>query len=166
MNIPEMTDDISERVRLRRGFTLAEFAAYVEKEIKLDPTGGEDGRTAKWLLERFADALKHERKLSKPRKAKKKKLSRVDRWMSAATNARSALEDAREYLEALKEVHEEYVEWRDNLPDNLQYSALGEKLDAVADGIDVEGAFEGVEEAIGVCEEAESTDMPMGFGRD
>lgn len=83
--------------------------------------------------------------------ARKKQPSRGDRWHDAAGRALAALND-------LIEVQEEYQEWRDNLPENLQGSALGEKLNDVAD-MDLESARDTVEEA-------EAADLPLGFGRD
>jgi hypothetical protein len=77
--------------------------------------------------------------------------SRADRWADAASRARSALEE----LESLRE---EYEQWRDNLPENLQGSTLGEKLNEVAD-------ME-FQDMISVLEDAEGLDLPKGFGRD
>jgi hypothetical protein len=77
--------------------------------------------------------------------------SRSKRWAKAAAAARDA-------LEKLEEIRQEYEEWRDNLPENLQNSALGEKLNTVAD-LDIQSAIDTVDEA-------ENSDLPMGFGRD
>ena len=77
--------------------------------------------------------------------------SRTRRWQDAAANAVAALEE-------LVAVQEEYREWLDNLPENLQQSSLGEKLQAVCD-LDLESAFEAAQEAEGI-------DLPLGFGRD
>lgn len=86
------------------------------------------------------------------KKAKKPKpKSRTQRWNEAAAEAVAA-------LEALKDIQSEYEEWKDNLPENLQQSALGEKLDAVCD-LDIEGALD-------TAQEAEGADLPQGFGRD
>ena len=82
---------------------------------------------------------------------KKKKQSRAGRWNEAASSAVAALQE-------LKGVQEEYQEWLDNLPENLQQSPVGEKLQAVTE-LDVEGA-------ISTAEEAEAMELPQGFGRD
>lgn len=87
--------------------------------------------------------------VEKPKKEKPK--SRVRRWEDAASRAMDALQE-------LEEIRGEFEEWRDNLPENLQQSALGEKLDTVAD-LDIQSALEIVEEAAGA-------DLPLGFGRD
>lgn len=79
------------------------------------------------------------------------KKSRGARWSEAASQALNALQE-------LQEIQEEYQEWLDNLPENLQSSALGEKLQAVCD-IDIEGA-------VSAAEEADSAELPQGFGRD
>lgn len=83
--------------------------------------------------------------------AKPKKPTRVSRWQDAAQNAVSALEE-------LQSVQAEYEEWRDNLPENLENSALGEKLTNVCD-IDIAGALDAAQEAL-------DADLPLGFGRD
>jgi len=85
----------------------------------------------------------------KPRKVKPK--SRTQRWSEAASAAVSALEE-------LQSIQEEFTEWKDNLPENLQQSALGEKLETVCD-LDIEGALSTVQDA-------DSADLPLGFGRD
>jgi hypothetical protein len=63
--------------------------------------------------------------------------SRADRWQNAVAE--------------LRELQEEYQSWLDNLPENLQASALAEKLEAIT-GIDLS--------------ELENADFPLGFGRD
>jgi hypothetical protein len=80
-----------------------------------------------------------------------KQPSRADRWAQAASAAQQALCD-------LEDVRAEVEEWRDNLPENLQQSALGEKLNDIAD-LDIASAISTVEEADGL-------DFPLGFGRD
>jgi len=77
--------------------------------------------------------------------------SRPARWAKAVSVALAALEE-------LREMQGEYQEWRDNLPENLEGSALAEKLDAVTE-LDLDSAVDALEEA-------ESTDIPLGFGRD
>jgi hypothetical protein len=88
-------------------------------------------------------------KAAKPRKPRPQ--SRADRWSEAAGNAKAALED-------LKSVQDEYEEWKGNLPDSLQSSPVGEKLETVT-GIDIDGAID-------ICDEAENADLPLGFGND
>ncbi len=83
--------------------------------------------------------------------AKPKIVSRPKRWADAASRAVAALEE-------LLEIQGEYQEWRDNLPENLEASAIGEKLDAICD-LDIESAMDTASE----CDDA---DLPLGFGRD
>lgn len=99
------------------------------------------------------------------------KTSRPKRWAIAAEGLRAAyaaLEIACERFadsaEALEEVRAEYEEWRDSLPEGLQQSAVGEKLDALCD-IDT-GVVVDLSEAETLVDEAESADLPLGFGRD
>lgn len=86
-----------------------------------------------------------------PAPRKERQLSRSARWAAAASAASTALGE-------LLDVQQEYQDWLDNLPENLQSSALGEKLQAVCD-LDVQGAVD-------VIDDAEGADLPMGFGRD
>lgn len=80
-----------------------------------------------------------------------KQKSRAARWSEAATKASDGLQE-------LEDLRQEYEEWLGNLPENLQSSALGEKLQSVVD-LDIQGALDTVGEAEGL-------DLPMGFGRD
>lgn len=100
--------------------------------------------------------------------------SRPKRWADAAGKAltlvtaiESHLDELESAVEELKEVQQEYQDWRDNLPENLQQSALGEKLNEVAD-LDLEDIASAVRdacaEAQGKIEEAEGMDLPRGFG--
>ena len=54
-------------------------------------------------------------------------------------------------VRTLCELQDEYQEWLDNLPDGLQDTALGEKLEAIC-ALDLS--------------ELESVELPRGFGRD
>ncbi len=90
-----------------------------------------------------------------PVKAKKvKQQSRPERWAAACSKALEGLEG----LEDLKSLQEEYEEWKDNLPENLASSPVGEKLEEVC-GLDLESAVDTVGEAEGL-------DLPRGFGKD
>jgi hypothetical protein len=81
-------------------------------------------------------------------------------------DATSALTEA---LSDLNDVRSEYEDWRDNLPENLQGSALGEKLEAVVD-LNIESVMEEPlamwPDMLDVVGEAENIDLPQGFGRD
>lgn len=92
------------------------------------------------------------------RARKPKRLSRADRWSAAAAKASEAKDALDAALSELRDVQSEYQDWMDNLPENLQSSALGEKLQAVCD-LDLEPDFSGIEEA-------ESLELPQGWGRD
>lgn len=109
-------------------------------------------------------------------KKKKKKPSRADRWNDAVSEASEALDaieaaasDFESAVEELTSVQQEYAEWKDNLPENLANSVLGEKLSTVSD-ISIEDLAStitsAVEEVRSTLEEAESADLPQGFGRD
>jgi hypothetical protein len=110
------------------------------------------------------------------RRVMAKEKSRSKRWQEAIDKAKEMFELIRnagdELASACSELHEiqqEYQDWLDNLPENLENSALGEKLQAVCD-IDIESLADdplsdwpNLESTL---EEAESTELPMGFGRD
>jgi len=102
--------------------------------------------------------------------------SRPKRWMAATSKALAALSAIREAADAFEEavsefrsVQEEYEEWKDNLPDSLQSSPLGEKLEEVCN-LDLESQTEAITDAVseveGVIEEADAIDLPRGFGKD
>ena len=78
-------------------------------------------------------------------------MSRPKRWAAAVAKALEGLEE-------LAELQEEYQEWLDNLPENLEGSALADKLNEVCD-MDIEGAKD-------TLEELDGADLPLGFGRD
>src|SRR5215831_5368392 len=100
-----------------------------------------------------------------------KQKSRTARWSEAVSDARSAYEsidglssDLRDALGELRDVQSEYQDWLDNLPENLQNSALGEKLQTVVD-IDIESIADEPLENWGqiteALDEAEGAELPQ-----
>ena len=104
--------------------------------------------------------------------------SRPKRWAEAVAacmklkdEVEAKADELATALSDLYDIQQEYQEWKDNLPENVESSALGEKLDAVCDlsldnngcGADIMGDWDSVVSAI---EEAEQIELPMGFGRD
>ena len=85
--------------------------------------------------------------------------SRPQRWADAVARAELASDALREAMNDLKEVQDEYQEWYDNLPENLQSSPVAEKLEEICQ-LDLE--FENIE----ILDEASAVDLPLGFGRD
>lgn len=110
---------------------------------------------------------------AKPKKPKRpKRQSRGDRWMEAVGHAREAFDalqaahgDLENALEDLRDVQSEYSEWRDNLPENQRDGATGSKLDAVCD-LDLESCLPDLGDLESALDEAESADLPLGYGRD
>lgn len=102
-----------------------------------------------------------------------KHLSRPKRWAAAAQAAQTALEKlrgAKDELEQacsdLRDIQSEFEDWKDSLPENLQNSPLGEKLQTVCDiSIPDEDNID-LSEYESAIDEAESADLPLGFGRD
>jgi hypothetical protein len=88
--------------------------------------------------------------------------SRPKRWQEAWLAVDEAFGLLRSKLEELDEIRQEYEEWRDNLPESLQSSPLGDKLDTVAD-FDLLSCLDEVEITI---QDADEMDLPLGFGRD
>lgn len=102
----------------------------------------------------------------------RKGTSRTARWMAAIADARTAYDaveaakaDLEAAMSALDDVRQEYEDWKDNLPENLASSALGEKLDAVA-SLDLDWDGDSIEAVAGMLDEADGVDLPLGFGRD
>jgi hypothetical protein len=89
--------------------------------------------------------------VAKPKVKKVKTPSRPDRWAAACSAALDAISE-------LEDLKSEYEEWQNNLPDSLQSSPVGEKLQAVCD-IDLDSARSAIEEA-------ENAELPLGFGKD
>ena len=81
-----------------------------------------------------------------------KKQSRPDRWNEAISEVQGG-------LDMLNELKDEYTEWKDNLPENLEQSPVGEKLEEVCE----HQGYDDIETAIS---ELEELDLPRGFGRD
>ena len=81
----------------------------------------------------------------------KKQVSRSQRWTDAADAAIRGLQD-------LLDIQSEFEEWYENMPENLQSSPVGEKLETVCE-FDISGALDTATEAI-------DAELPLGFGRD
>jgi hypothetical protein len=79
--------------------------------------------------------------------------SRPKRWQAA-------IEAAQDGISQLIELLEEYQDWRDNIPENLEDSPIVEKLDAI---IDEGQEFETMQSDL---EGATMVEFPLGFGRD
>ncbi len=72
-----------------------------------------------------------------------------------------ACQRARDAATDLRCVAEEYQEWFDNMPDNLQQSPTAEKCENAHSELD--GAADEIESA---CDDADGVELPIGFGRD
>jgi hypothetical protein len=103
----------------------------------------------------------------KPKKISNSRPARWGRAVKAAKDAIDAVEVALANLNAareeLAEIQQEYSDWKDNLPENLSQSALGDKLETVC-GIDLES--EATLEGTDWVDEAGGADLPLGFGKD
>lgn len=81
-----------------------------------------------------------------------KQLSRPKRWQQAINLLLNGLSE----IQSLKD---EYSDWLDNLPENLQSSALYEKLEAIVNGQEIDDLESNISELEGL-------ELPRGFGRD
>lgn len=81
-----------------------------------------------------------------------KQLSRPKRWQQAIDLLLNGLSE----IQSLKD---EYSDWLDNLPENLQSSALYEKLEAIVNGQEIDDLESNISELEGI-------ELPRGFGRD
>jgi hypothetical protein len=81
-----------------------------------------------------------------------KQLSRPKRWQQAIDLLLNGLSE----IQSLKD---EYSDWLDNLPENLQSSALYEKLEAIVNGQEIDDLESNISELEGL-------ELPKGFGRD
>jgi len=77
--------------------------------------------------------------------------SRSQRWANSCAAAEAA-------LQSLLDIQSEYQEWKENLPENLEDSPVGEKLDEVCD-LEIQSALD-------MVQDANALDLPQGFGRD
>lgn len=80
-----------------------------------------------------------------------KQESRTKRWARLTALADEAISE-------LVDVQQEYREWRDGIPENLEESPVVEKLDAVLE-------FE-LEEMQSQIQDMVMAELPLGFGRD
>lgn len=87
-----------------------------------------------------------------------------------AEKAVSAFNNA---LGELRSVQEDYESWKDGVPENLQSGAMYEKLETVCDlnldceiSLDEDGRISDMDAARQVADEAESMELPRGFGKD
>jgi len=81
-----------------------------------------------------------------------KQLSRPQRWQNAINLINNGFSE-------LQSLRDEYTDWKDNLPENLQSSALYEKLEAIADGQEIDDLEQ-------IISDIEGLELPKGFGRD
>ena len=108
--------------------------------------------------------------VDKPSKPK----SRPQRWADAIGEAQSALDEMEalkqrvaDAFEALNDLRSEYEDWHGNLPENLQQSALGEKLETIVGlDLDVDVDSESFDDLRSKLDGAEAADLPRGFGDD
>lgn len=94
-----------------------------------------------------------------------KRVSRAKRWSDAVTNAVTAVSDLQSALEELQSIQQEFEDWKDNLPENLSQSALGEKLDEVCE-LGIEDALSSLGDIDSLVQDCDGADLPLGFGRD
>lgn len=129
-----------------------------KKMAKLrDQLGAADDATLKFFADPdtcfIARTLLSERgvELPKPKQSTPKHPSKSDQWSKASAAALQALQDMEDLRSGWGDTYE-------NMPENLQSSAYGEKLSAMND-LDLESCIDTVQEAADL-------EVPLGFGRD
>lgn len=104
-------------------------------------------------------------------------MSRPKRWAKACDELRTKVEAAQEAFNAIEdpmseliELRDEYQDWKDNLPENLDQSPVSEKLGTLLDDncAELDQGLENftLEELLELAETLEGADLPLGFGRD
>jgi hypothetical protein len=94
-----------------------------------------------------------------------KQLSRVRRLAEISARAFALTSDLQGTLDELYDLQQEYQEWRDNLPENLESSPIAEKLDTICE-IDIEGQSNAIADIEAALSEFADADLPLGFGKD
>jgi hypothetical protein len=95
--------------------------------------------------------------------------SRSQRWVEACELATSTRKQMEQALQQLVDIQQEYQDWRDVLPENLESSATAEKLDAKLDKVldlDLQSALDSCVDLDDVLTTAADMDLPRGFGKD
>lgn len=106
--------------------------------------------------------------------------SRPKRWEEACARARKLFEEAQalheqmtdklgevmDEVQELRELQDEYEQWRDSLPENLEDSPTAERLTEVIE-LELDPADpEDLDEIDDMLQQAEGVELPRGFGRD
>lgn len=102
---------------------------------------------------------------------KRQSNSRAARWARAVAKGQEALSAMEEHagaleeaLTELEELKDEYQGWYDNMPEGLQQSPTGEKLQEVTNlDFEYEDPLEAMRTKI---DDAEGVDLPLGWGKD
>jgi hypothetical protein len=93
-------------------------------------------------------------------------MSKKQDWQDATAECLKAADTLEKALLGLEDAQQQYQEWQDNLPENLEQSPVGEKLTAVCDDIDIAGASDTLGEIQETLQAADEANLPLGFGRD
>lgn len=95
-----------------------------------------------------------------------------DRDAGMIDGVNQQLSDLSEAFATLLDLQQEYSDWLDNMPEGLQQSATADKLQAIVDlslEPDIPQEWDedlDLSDAESCLDEAESADLPLGFGRD
>ncbi len=92
-------------------------------------------------------------------------MTRRKRFDAALEKARVAASSVREAMDDIEGLKDEWREWYENMPENFQVTALGEKLEEVSE-LDLFGLENAADEIDSAVDELEATDLPLGWGRD
>lgn len=109
--------------------------------------------------------------MAKPKSRPTRWAEAVQKCMKAKDAVTVAADELADAMTELYDIQQEYQEWRDNIPENMESSAVAEKLDELLDlSLDNNGCGDDVlNDWASTCdaiESAESAELPLGFGRD
>ena len=95
-----------------------------------------------------------------------KEKSRSDRWKEVLSAIEEQICEVRSRFDNLTDLKDEYEEWQMNLPENLQYSPLGQKLEDVVSHVGFDSIETALDEVDNAIMELRDVELPKGFGRD
>ena len=78
------------------------------------------------------------------------------------------VEDLQTNIGLLTELKDEYEQWKDSMPENLEQSPTGQKLEETVDTLDtaIDTLDNILSESENVVSDLECCELPMGFGND
>lgn len=92
------------------------------------------------------------------------KETKQQRWDKLTSKAINAVEELNDVKVGVEDMRDELQDWFDNMAENLQSGATGEKLEHVIERCQF--FIDALEELETASNDMDGADMPRGFGRD